>query len=153
MRKDPGRRTLWSRSPTFTVSFPHRHLARTVTVKPTRSSRRFRGTPYRLARFPALLLLALAISGTISPGRAQSAETDTAWTVEECVARGLEQNPRLRAARHSSERARAALRTVEVGRQSGLYGQVLSGLEAGDRVIAHPGDEVEDGARVEEFPG
>ena len=51
------------------------------------------------------------------------------------------------------EDGRAALRNVEIGRQSGLYGQVLSGLEAGDRVIVHPGDEVEDGARVEEFPG
>jgi HlyD family secretion protein len=36
-----------------------------------------------------------------------------------------------------------------MGRRNGLAVQVLGGLEAGDQVIAHPSDRVEDGVAVE----
>jgi HlyD family secretion protein len=42
----------------------------------------------------------------------------------------------------------ARLRPVQVGVQAGLVTQVTAGLEAGDRVIAHPGNQVADGVRV-----
>jgi HlyD family secretion protein len=44
----------------------------------------------------------------------------------------------------------AQLTHVEIGHQSGLYAEVLSGLEAGDRVIEHPSDEVSEDASVEQ---
>jgi HlyD family secretion protein len=43
---------------------------------------------------------------------------------------------------------RAVLRPVTVGRSAGLTTQVLGGLEPGEIVIVHPGNEVEDGTRV-----
>ena len=43
----------------------------------------------------------------------------------------------------------ARLRTVQLGRRSGLTAQVLSGIEAGDLVITHPDDEIEDGLEVQ----
>jgi HlyD family secretion protein len=43
---------------------------------------------------------------------------------------------------------RAVLRHIEIGRQTGLIAQVISGLSEGDRIIIHPGDGVEDGRRV-----
>ena len=46
------------------------------------------------------------------------------------------------------EGGRAVAREVEVGRQSGLAAQVLSGLSAGDRVVVHPGNDLADGVRV-----
>lgn len=42
----------------------------------------------------------------------------------------------------------AVLRRLEIGRQTGLQAQVLSGLEKGDVVVTHPSDEVEDGRSV-----
>jgi HlyD family secretion protein len=42
----------------------------------------------------------------------------------------------------------ARLRPVEIGMQAGLITQVAAGLQAGDTVIVHPGNDVEDGARV-----
>lgn len=42
----------------------------------------------------------------------------------------------------------ARLRPVEVGHRNGLEAEVLSGLEEGDTVVVHPGDTVQDGARV-----
>lgn len=42
----------------------------------------------------------------------------------------------------------ARLRSVRVGKRNGLDVQVLSGLSANDRVIAHPSDRVVDGADV-----
>lgn len=42
----------------------------------------------------------------------------------------------------------ARLRHVEVGRRSGLRSQILEGLEAGERVITHPGDRITDGTRI-----
>jgi HlyD family secretion protein len=42
----------------------------------------------------------------------------------------------------------ARLRPVEIGMQAGLATQVLSGLTDGEVVIVHPGNDLEDGARV-----
>ncbi|MEQ8787807.1 MAG: HlyD family efflux transporter periplasmic adaptor subunit [Pirellulaceae bacterium] len=42
----------------------------------------------------------------------------------------------------------AALRTVEIGRRNPLEVEIVSGLEAGDRVIIYPSDRIEDGASV-----
>ncbi len=43
---------------------------------------------------------------------------------------------------------RARLVSVELGRRNGLEAQVVSGLEAGQEVVVHPSDTLEDGARV-----
>jgi HlyD family secretion protein len=43
---------------------------------------------------------------------------------------------------------RARLRPLEIGRLNSVEAQVLSGLEAGQRVVVHPGDTLLDGARV-----
>ncbi|RMF44840.1 MAG: HlyD family efflux transporter periplasmic adaptor subunit [Planctomycetota bacterium] len=45
---------------------------------------------------------------------------------------------------------RARLRTVQVGHNNGMDAEVLGGLEAGQRVIVHPGDTVHDGALVQQ---
>lgn len=47
------------------------------------------------------------------------------------------------------ESGRARLVPIEVGQRNGLEAQVVSGLDAGQQVIVHPGDSLEDGARVE----
>jgi len=44
---------------------------------------------------------------------------------------------------------RARKRPVQIGHRSADETEVLSGLAAGDRVILHPGDRVEEGARVQ----
>lgn len=44
---------------------------------------------------------------------------------------------------------RARRRPVEVGHRSGLRAEVVTGLQAGDRVITHPGNALSDGMRVE----
>jgi len=49
------------------------------------------------------------------------------------------------------EDGRARLRTVRLGPGSGLLTEVVEGLSAGDRVIVHPDDAVDDGVRVEPF--
>jgi HlyD family secretion protein len=46
------------------------------------------------------------------------------------------------------EGGRAVLRPVEVGWRNGLVAQILGGVEAGERVINHPSDQVDDGRRV-----
>ncbi len=43
---------------------------------------------------------------------------------------------------------RAKLREVEIGKSNGLLTHVTSGLEDGEKVIAYPGDSVDDGVRV-----
>jgi HlyD family secretion protein len=48
------------------------------------------------------------------------------------------------------EDKRARRREVKVGQNNGLTAQVLDGVKAGERVINHPSDEVEDGRRVRE---
>lgn len=47
-----------------------------------------------------------------------------------------------------AENGRAELRRVSIGRRSGLWTQITSGLEVGEVVITHPGDRVGDGVRV-----
>ncbi len=42
------------------------------------------------------------------------------------------------------------LREVEIGHENGLEAEVTSGLEAGERIVLHPGDRVAPGARLEE---
>jgi HlyD family secretion protein len=46
------------------------------------------------------------------------------------------------------DNGRARERPVEVGRRSGLWTQILAGLEPDEVVITHPGDRVVDGVRV-----
>ncbi|WP_437963870.1 HlyD family efflux transporter periplasmic adaptor subunit [Sorangium sp. So ce260] len=43
----------------------------------------------------------------------------------------------------------ARLREVEIGRRSGGYAELLAGMNEGDRVVVHPSDKLQDGARVE----
>ncbi|MEQ1840869.1 MAG: HlyD family efflux transporter periplasmic adaptor subunit [Verrucomicrobiales bacterium] len=48
---------------------------------------------------------------------------------------------------------RAELRKIEIGKNNGLEAEVLTGLEAGDRVVLHPGDRVESGTLLGERKG
>ena len=43
---------------------------------------------------------------------------------------------------------RARLRTIKIGRSSGVETEILDGLTAGERVVVYPGDHVFDGTRV-----
>jgi len=43
---------------------------------------------------------------------------------------------------------RARLTPVETGQRAGLATQVISGLKAGDRVVSHPDETIQDGVRV-----
>jgi HlyD family secretion protein len=43
---------------------------------------------------------------------------------------------------------RARLQPVAIGQEAGLVTEVAGGLDEGDVVIVHPGNEVEDGTRV-----
>ena len=47
------------------------------------------------------------------------------------------------------ENGRARRRHVEVGHRNGLVAEIITGLRAGDRVITHPDDRIEDGVRVQ----
>ena len=47
---------------------------------------------------------------------------------------------------------RARLKQVKIGQRNGLAAQVLVGLKAGDRVIAHPDDKIADGVKVKARP-
>ncbi|MFH5832664.1 efflux RND transporter periplasmic adaptor subunit [Halalkalibaculum sp. DA3122] len=49
----------------------------------------------------------------------------------------------------SVEGGAARFRTVEAGRQSGLNTQIVNGLRAGEIVLTHPDERIEDGVRVE----
>lgn len=46
------------------------------------------------------------------------------------------------------EQDKAVKRRVEVGQRNGLSAQVISGINAGERVIVHPDDRVREGVRV-----
>jgi HlyD family secretion protein len=46
------------------------------------------------------------------------------------------------------ENNRARRRAVKIGHRNGLTAQILAGLSAGERVVNHPSDAVEDGRRV-----
>lgn len=49
------------------------------------------------------------------------------------------------------EGERARLRPVRLGPGSGLLTEVTEGLSAGERVVVHPDDAIDDGVRVEQF--
>jgi HlyD family secretion protein len=46
------------------------------------------------------------------------------------------------------EGGRAQLREVDLGREAGLRAEVVGGLVAGEAVITHPTDDIDDGVRV-----
>ncbi|OQW99244.1 MAG: hypothetical protein BWK74_02665 [Desulfobacteraceae bacterium A6] len=46
------------------------------------------------------------------------------------------------------DKGKARLRKVEVGQRNGLTAEIISGIKAKDRVIAHPGDSISDGTRI-----
>ncbi len=46
------------------------------------------------------------------------------------------------------ENRKARMRAVELGHRSGLSAEVVSGVEAGETVITHPSDTIEDGTHV-----
>ena len=46
------------------------------------------------------------------------------------------------------EQGKAVKRHAEIGQRSGLGGQVVSGIKAGEQVIVHPDDRVREGVRV-----
>ena len=48
---------------------------------------------------------------------------------------------------------RVALQRIELGERNEGYAQVLGGVEAGDRVVLHPSDQVSDGVKVLPLPG
>ena len=48
------------------------------------------------------------------------------------------------------EGKRAKRRVVEVGQRNGLIAQIVNGLESGEIVINHPGDDIEDNTRIEQ---
>lgn len=50
---------------------------------------------------------------------------------------------------YAVEGGEAKLRTVDVGWQTGLSAEIVSGLEEGDEVIVHPPNDLTDGARVQ----
>lgn len=43
---------------------------------------------------------------------------------------------------------RATLREVQIGRQNGTLAQIVGGLAAGERVVLHPNERIEDGTRI-----
>lgn len=47
-----------------------------------------------------------------------------------------------------NDKGRARLRAVEVGQRNGLTAEIISGIKANDKVIAHPGDSIGDGTRI-----
>ena len=46
------------------------------------------------------------------------------------------------------EDGKAVLRPVKVGHNNGLEAEILGGLEAGERVVIHPGDKIKDGVAI-----
>lgn len=47
-----------------------------------------------------------------------------------------------------NDKGRAGLRIVEIGHMNGMTAEIISGLKAGEKVIAHPGDSISDGVRI-----
>lgn len=43
---------------------------------------------------------------------------------------------------------RAVLRDVQIGRQNGVMVEIVSGVEAGERIVLHPNDRIQDGSRI-----
>ena len=46
------------------------------------------------------------------------------------------------------EDGRAKLRHVETGQKNGIVAEIREGVEAGEKVVAHPSDRVSDGIRI-----
>jgi len=46
------------------------------------------------------------------------------------------------------DKGKARPRIVEVGQRNGLTAEIISGINAGEKVIAHPGDSISDGTRI-----
>ncbi|MBU2623289.1 MAG: HlyD family efflux transporter periplasmic adaptor subunit [Proteobacteria bacterium] len=46
------------------------------------------------------------------------------------------------------DKGKARLRKVEVGQRNGLTAEIISGIKANDKVIAHPSDSISDGTRI-----
>jgi len=46
------------------------------------------------------------------------------------------------------DKGKARLRKVEVGQRNGLTAEIISGIKANDKVIAHPGDSISDGTQI-----
>lgn len=49
-----------------------------------------------------------------------------------------------------AESDRAVLQPIKIGRRNDRHVEVVEGLKAGDRVLAHPGSRIEDGVRIAE---
>jgi HlyD family secretion protein len=49
---------------------------------------------------------------------------------------------------YAVEDGRVRARRVEVGRSNGLETEIRAGLSEGEEVILHPGDKIQEGARV-----
>ncbi|MBU1181514.1 MAG: HlyD family efflux transporter periplasmic adaptor subunit [Pseudomonadota bacterium] len=47
-----------------------------------------------------------------------------------------------------NDNGRARERTVEVGQRNGLTAEIISGIKANEKVIAHPDDSISDGSRI-----
>ena len=47
-----------------------------------------------------------------------------------------------------NDKGKARLRKVEVGQRNGLTAEIISGIKAKDKAIAHPGDSIGDGIRI-----
>ena len=98
----------------------------------------------------------LDFAGTPQPGLGDAYRVETevvVWSQDEVLQ--VPVGAIFRAGRDANEWAvyvvedgRARLRQVRLGQRNDQSAQVLEGLEAGDRVILHAGDDVEDGARV-----
>lgn len=48
-----------------------------------------------------------------------------------------------------NDKGKARLRIVEVGKRNGLTAEIISGIKAKEKVIAHPGDSIGDGTRIQ----
>lgn len=46
------------------------------------------------------------------------------------------------------KRGRAMLQEVELGQRNGVHGQIVSGLEVGERIVLHPNDRIADDVRI-----
>ena len=44
----------------------------------------------------------------------------------------------------------AELHTVKIGRKNDVHARIVEGLSAGDQVIIHPNDRIQDGTRITE---
>jgi HlyD family secretion protein len=76
----------------------------------------------------------------------------TAWSAEEAIAVPVAALFRKgdNWAVYAVRDGRARITPVEIGRRNNRVAEVRNGLEAGDRVVLHPSDRVEEGTAVAE---